>query len=264
MTSTALPSLGEVRRGLYTAGTRIRWETIAEWMRGESTIHGRLCHGGGAEATRRNEAAYVAHVAALALSPELLARASRDEVLALRRKLAEWRCHERGTLRYRAALAPAHDVLVRLLEERDALLRRLDDEPEGPRLHRTAMIVAGRAPLTFRTDRPFPDHGRGWREHVLRTGVVTFSVFSTSDEHAGRLVFREERVVLRPGHLVLTGCKETGPSFVGLCGEGSTVTRLRYGRFVVDFAWWQDHRPDVLAAVAALRRHVHGEQAVPA
>jgi len=126
-------TLQPARRGRFTRGTRIAWDTLATWLAGVNVLHNRLCAG------RNVSDALARHGIALAEELELVATASRgdlDKLLDLLacRRTTPWALCE-------PVVGQAREKVLAAATNRDRHLRRLDGEPESSTRRRWIILL---------------------------------------------------------------------------------------------------------------------------
>lgn len=220
---------GVVRRGLFTAGTNIRWDNLRTWIEGTYTLRARAAQCNGYE-HHRNLAALQRHALALAGELEVFTTATRDELRRMEGLLDEYPWIERLPNGPRVALPDALARVQAALDERDALLRRIEGEPEGPRQNHEVLLV----------DR-----------HVGALHVMTVS--SASARHAAEVGLRSFRGLARgqDACFLVAGVPFDPPSFCAVVDGPRIREAPAFPELPVP--WHQIWRPEVKRAV---KQHV--------
>ena len=221
------------RAGLFTAGTRVRWEDLPSWLAGLEVLRGRICRAqqGAIPACRR-------HLLALAGELEHIAVAARVDLDRLLKLVAEGRTWRGLHGTHDAELAAAGEAIAAAALLRDRHLRRLDGEPE--------------------------EGERRWWHIVLvhRDGLVELDGGRTVlKETAGRVALHRwrERTGAKPWvpALLLVGAYgEASPTFYAAAGAELVPTDevLR-----LEVPWFQTWRPEVRAACLPLIERLRGQ-----
>ena len=223
------------RAGLFTAGTRVRWEDLPSWLAGLEVLRGRICRAqqGAIPACRR-------HLLALAGELEHIAVASRVDLDRLLKLVAEGRTWRGLHGTHDAELATAGEAIAAAAVLRDRHLRRLDGEPE--------------------------EGERRWWHIVLlhRDGLVELDGGRTVlKETAGRVVLHRWRertgAKLWAPALLLIGdysYREVGPTIYATAGAELVLTREVLH---LEVPWFQTWRPEVRAACLPLIERLRGQ-----
>lgn len=129
-----MSDLHPARRGRFTRGTRIAWDSLSTWLVGADIIHNRLC------CSRNVRDAYARHGIALAEELEHIAVASRSDLDKLLELLGPT---DSGVWGLRDPTVQAARELVRAAAtSRDQHLRRLDGDAEtGKRQHWIVLLL---------------------------------------------------------------------------------------------------------------------------
>ena len=129
-----MSDLHPARRGRFTRGTRVAWDTLASWLEGAAVLHNRLC------GSRDVRDAYARHGIALAEELELVAVASRADLDKLLELLGPT---DSGVWGMRdPAVRSAREKVLAAATHRDRHLRRLDGDAEiGKRQHWIVLLL---------------------------------------------------------------------------------------------------------------------------